>query len=928
MTRRTRFTPFLQAGVFAGAVAFSGRGALAGEVPFTTPPPVAPAAPNVYSAALADLDGDGDADALSTSTGAGVIAWHENLNGDGTSWLARTIAAGPAYSARAADVDGDGDQDVVSTSGGHTLVAWYENAAGNGTAWVAHTVATVLGGLRSVHSGDLDGDGDQDLLSASTSDDKVAWYENAAGNGTAWTRRTITTAAQGAWSVFPGDMDGDGDLDVLSASIDDDKVAWYENTAGNGTAWTPRTISTIAAGALSVHAADVDRDGDLDVLSASFTDSKIAWYENTAGNGTAWTLITISTAAEGAAWVSTADVDADGDLDALAALVVADGVVWYENVGGVGDAWTPRTVATGVGTPLTVAAGDVDGDGDEDLVTAAYNAGAVAWYRNDTIHSGACFTTPPPISTSALGAWSVVSADVDGDGDQDALSSSTLANSLTWFENAAGNGSAWVTRTITTSVHAPASAFAADLDGDGDQDALTVLLLMDAVLWYENTAGNGSAWSLHTIATGADGPREAVAADVDRDGDLDVVAALDAASTVAWYENTAGNASAWTAHTITTAATFVYSIDVADVDGDGDVDALSVISPATVAWYENVGNGASWAAHTVVTTTFGFSVVSSGDLDGDGDMDVLWATGFSLTAWQENTAGNGTAWVMHTIATSREDARSFATADLDRDGDADVLTASIFDGVAFHENVSANGSAWAGHPLTNPASGFRSVAATDLDRDGWLDALAASDGTNRVAWYRNQGGQFALAVNNLAPPEAGNGELVPMLRIDATHFGRTGDGDLELVRTGLLFEEEPGDPLTTAEANAIIESLRIYRDANGNGTFEPGNDVLVTSVPTLALAGGVQVVTFSDGDPNLQVAQGSPRAYFVVTELAANANTQVPNRFRVTHLGLGPSASAAEDRTYDLPLRPACPADVSSSLLGITPVELMDFRIE
>jgi len=90
----------------------------------------------------------------------------------------------------------------------------------------------------------------------------------------------------------------------------------------------------------------------------------------------------------------------------------------------------------------------------------------------------------------------------------------------------------------------------------------------------------------------------------------------------------------------------------------------------------------------------------------------------------------------------------------------------------------------------------------------------------------------------------------------------------------------------------------------------------------------VQTIDFPDGDTNVQVQQGSPRAYFVVTELTANANTQTPNRFRVTHLGLGPSASAAEDRTYDLPLRPACPADVSSSLLGITPVELMDFRIE
>ena len=62
-------------------------------------------------------------------------------------------------------------------------------------------------------------------------------------------------------------MDGDGDLDVLSASAYDDKIAWYENDGSQS--FTPHTISTAADGAVSVFAADVDGDGDLDVLSAS-----------------------------------------------------------------------------------------------------------------------------------------------------------------------------------------------------------------------------------------------------------------------------------------------------------------------------------------------------------------------------------------------------------------------------------------------------------------------------------------------------------------------------------------------------------------------------------------------------------------------------------------------------------------------------------
>ena len=73
---------------------------------------------------------------------------------------------------------------------------------------------------------------------------RIEWYENSAGDGSAWTARTISTAADFAQSVFAADVDGDGDTDVLSASPQDDKIAWYENVAGTGTPWTSRTIST------------------------------------------------------------------------------------------------------------------------------------------------------------------------------------------------------------------------------------------------------------------------------------------------------------------------------------------------------------------------------------------------------------------------------------------------------------------------------------------------------------------------------------------------------------------------------------------------------------------------------------------------------------------------------------------------------------
>ncbi|MGQ0502421.1 MAG: FG-GAP-like repeat-containing protein, partial [Panacagrimonas sp.] len=107
-----------------------------------------------------------------------------------------------------------------------------------------------------------------------------------------FTTANIATTADGANSTFSADLDGDGDLDVLSASRYDDKIAWYENDGGATPAFTLRIISTTADGARSVHAADLDGDGDLDVLSASGYDDKIAWYENGGGATPGFTLRT------------------------------------------------------------------------------------------------------------------------------------------------------------------------------------------------------------------------------------------------------------------------------------------------------------------------------------------------------------------------------------------------------------------------------------------------------------------------------------------------------------------------------------------------------------------------------------------------------------------------------------------------------------
>jgi hypothetical protein len=154
-----------------------------------------------------------------------------------------------------------------------------------------------------------------------------------------------------------------------------------------------------------------------------------------------------------------------------------------------------------------------------------------------------------------------------------------------------------------------------------------------------------------------------------------------------------------------------------------------------------------------------------------------------------------------------------------------------------------------------------------------------------------------------------------LLQVVAVHNGRPGDNDLELTSLALLFEENTSDPLSSAEANALIANLHIYLD-DGSGIFEGGSDTLVTTVSTLSLTDGVQIVPFTDGDSDVLVVYGTDETFFVVVALTSDAQNQSPNSFTITHLTdpAGSTVSQAEDSTADTPLIPAYSENVSASL--------------
>jgi serine/threonine protein kinase len=359
--------------------------------------------------------------------------------------------------------------------GGWNVAPESDTKRRNITFGAQQVITTNADGVRSVYATDLDGDGDADVLSASRDDNKIAWYENQGGSF--GPQRVITFKAEGALSVYATDLDGDGDADVLSAS--GDKIAWYENQGG-GTFGEQQVITTIAEGAFNVYATDLDGDGDADVLSASGTDDKIAWYENQ-GGGSFGPQQVITTKANTAWSVYATDLDGDGDADVLWASHYGDKIAWYENQGG---SFGPQQViTTNADYASSVYATDLDGDGDKDVLWASHNYSKIAWYEN---LGGGRFAGQQVITTDALGATSVYATDLDGDGDADVLSGSVIDDKIAWYKNH-GGGSFGSQQVITTNVDYANSVYAADLDGDGDADVLSASSGDDdKITWYEN----------------------------------------------------------------------------------------------------------------------------------------------------------------------------------------------------------------------------------------------------------------------------------------------------------------------------------------------------------------------------------------------------------------------------------------------------------
>jgi hypothetical protein len=292
--------------------------------------------------------------------------------------------------------------------------------------------------------------------------------------------------------------------------------------------------------------------------------------------------------------IAAADLDHDGDLDLTSADYTPHNMLYlFENDGGA----TFQRHFIQKDDLERHLIGDVDTDGDLDLVIVKNLRGHLLWFENSGAPTDGHLWRRHVITTELPGAYDVALADFDQDGDLDVAASSwVLGNQFAWFENDStpANGP-WKKHMIETDVAETRTIRAADFDLDGDVDLLGTGRKVHQVIWYENRLGEKgptSGWKKHLIDDKSPCPAHGNAADIDGDGDLDVVMALGfyyrpgsnnpAASQrrgdnqIAWYENTGQpTAGTWKKHIIGPRFDDAFEATAADLDGDGDGVATS-----------------------------------------------------------------------------------------------------------------------------------------------------------------------------------------------------------------------------------------------------------------------------------------------------------------------------------------------------------------
>ncbi len=577
----------------------------------------------LHDVEVSDLDQDGDFDLVTRNQNNDTAVYiFEQVNPG--SYNLYTIQAQVGEGLIVYDIDEDGRDDIIINN------QWLENT-GTISSWNSHTYTTTWSVSNTfIGIGDINGDGRTDIVltpsEAAGEFAHNAWFEAPIDRTGLWSEHIIETSVERVLhSLRVADFDLDGDMDIATGEMaqgsDPDEGYLLINEDGAGTTWSKEVFTTL--GTHSFRAFDMDNDGDEEIFGANFNgNAPVKLFVNNTAPAVPYATdqwqryIIDSTAQINAAFVYPADIDGDGMKD------IVSGPYWYKNPGPpISQNWSRFAIGTGLNDASAVYDFDKDGDIDVLGTTAVENSADFVWGENDGAGNFSIHANIQSGQGDFLQGVKVAHIVPGGNG-QVVLSWHNLTTTQMLTVPADPTTDIWAWSVLSSTTNGEQVAVA-DLDRDGDLD------IHLGENWLRN---DGANWSSHpAVSVGAGNTDRLELTDVDGDGDLDAVIGVENGTRLLWGENPGQLASnpdqPWAEHLISTATRF-YSVDTADVDRDGDPDIVAGehLGDGKVFLFLNDGTGSSWALQMIDDGLSGLDHhigTRFVDLDLDQDLDII-----------------------------------------------------------------------------------------------------------------------------------------------------------------------------------------------------------------------------------------------------------------------------------------------------------------
>ncbi|NYT27376.1 MAG: VCBS repeat-containing protein [Candidatus Thiodubiliella endoseptemdiera] len=952
---------------------------------------------NAASPTLADIDGDGDLDLVVgerngtlkyyQNTGTTSNPTYEVKTGDSNPF--NGIDVGNLSAPTLADIDGDGDLDLVMGEAYGTLKYYQNTGTTSNPAYEAKTGDdNPFNGIDVGYSSkptlaDIDGDGDLDLV-VGEADGTLKYYYNQQPSSVDGQAPTPTATNSWTLSNIPAGQSAFKTGDVISLTLTMSETLKLNNTTGSKVVIAgkdfvlDKTASTTAGDKKlvfkysvqagdSIAATDFDIDNPTsDITLNNITDvagnapvftadrvvlTKLEYIEKTGLGNNPFEGIDVGDISA----PTLADIDGDGDLD----LVVGEKngtLKYYQNTGTTSNpAYEAKTGDSNpfdgidVGDFSSPSLADIDGDGDLDLVVGeAY--GTLKYYQNTGTTSNPAYEAKTgdnnPFNGINVGySSSPTLADIDGDGDLD-LVVGEIYGTLKYYQNTGTTSNpAYEAKTGDDNpfngidVGYSAKPALADIDGDGDLD-LVVGETDGTLKYYQNTGTTSNP--AYEAKIGDDNPFNGIdvgnaasptLADIDGDGDLDLVAGKND-GTLKYYYNQQPASVDGQAPTPTATNSWTLSNIPAGQSAfkTGDVISLTLTMSETLKLNNTTGSkvviaGKDFVLDKTASTTAGDKKlvfkysVQAGDSIAATDFDIDNPTSDITLNNITDVAGNAPVFTADRVVLTKTKLEYIEKtglgnnpfegidvgyvsvpilADIDGDGNLDLVVGERNGTLKYYQNTGTTSSpayeakTGGNNPFNGiDVGGYSAPNLADIDGDGDLD-LVMGEGNGTLKYYQNTG-----TTSNPAY-EAKTGDSNPFNGIDVVNYSSPilvdidGDGDLDLVvgeRDGTLKYYQ----------NTGTTSNPAYEVKTGDSNPFNGIDVENLSAPTLADIDG-------DGDLDLVVGgSDGTLKYYQNTGTTSNpayeAKTGDDNPFNGIDVGYSSSPTLADiDGDGDLDL--------------------------